>query len=60
MNPFDTTGPSKIKIHPTTRPQRFFVGLQDPINYKGISIPPKEQAQRDADKQGALKRGSAI
>lgn len=51
-------------LHPTIRnrlttvPQPFFPGLQDPKNHAGsITIIPRKQAQEDADKRDALKRG---
>lgn len=47
-----------IKVRLTTVPQKFFPGLQDPVNHSGsITIIPRKQAQEDADKRDALKRG---
>ena len=49
--------PSSVKAKLPTHQQKFFKGLQDPYNSRGISIPSREQDQRDTDKRQALKRG---
>jgi hypothetical protein len=47
-----------IKVRLTTAPQKFFPGLQDPQNHAGaITIIPRAQSLKDADKRDALKRG---
>jgi hypothetical protein len=49
---------SSIRNRLTTVPQPFFEGLQDPTNQRGsITIIPRAQSVKDADKRDALKRG---
>lgn len=50
--------PATIRNRLTTVPQPFFKGLQDPKNHAGgITIIPRVQSLKDADKRDSIKRG---
>jgi hypothetical protein len=59
MNDFSWQGMNpSIKVRMTTVPQKFFPGLQDPQNQRNsITIIPRAQSLKDADKRDAIKRG---